>query len=77
MIERDDEDGPEVLSFPHGQPGVDEEVVAAVEALLFATGEPLTVPLAADALGLDPTEVRAGLRILEQRRAGAGVVLER
>jgi segregation and condensation protein B len=56
---------------------VDEELVAAVEALLFASGEPATVVALAEALGRGNAEVRAALEELERRRAGSGVVLER
>lgn len=66
-----------VLAFPSGAPGVDEEVVAAVEAMLFATGEPLAVQAAASALEVPPAEVRAALGVLEGRRRGGGVTLER
>jgi segregation and condensation protein B len=66
-----------VLEFPHGTPTVSEETVSALEALLFACGEPLTVPAAAETLQLANDEVRAGLRVIEQRRRAGGVVLER
>jgi segregation and condensation protein B len=71
----DDDDG--VLAFPTSAPVVGEEVVAAVEAMLFATGEPLAVAAAAAALEVPDPEIRAALTVLEGRRRGGGVVLER
>lgn len=65
-----------VLVFP-GAGAVSEEVVAAVEALLFASGDPLAPNAAADALEVSPAEVRAALAVLEHRRRDSGVVLER
>lgn len=73
MSEEDDS----VLEFPHGAPTVSEDTIAALDALLFACGEPLTVVAAAEALQLANEEVRAGLRLIEQRRRTGGVVLER
>ncbi|MEZ4236495.1 MAG: SMC-Scp complex subunit ScpB [Myxococcota bacterium] len=65
-----------VLAFPGG-PSADEELVAGVEALLFASGEPLAVPAAAAALEVANAEVAAALAVIEARRQGTGVVLER
>jgi segregation and condensation protein B len=70
-----DEDG--VLEFPSRPGGVEPELVAAVEALLFASGDPVSVPILADVLGAEADEVRIALRVLEQRRRDTGVVLER
>lgn len=66
-----------VLEFPQRPGGVDPEVVAGVEALLFASGEPVAVPVLAEALSVTPDEVRTALQVLEQRRRDTGVVLER
>lgn len=71
------DDDLDVLEFPHGTPTVSEETVSALEAMLFASGEPLTVPAAAEALQVANDEVRAGLRAIEQRRRAGGVVLDR
>lgn len=65
-----------VLVFPQAPSGPSEETVAALEALLFASGEPLTVHAAAEALQLSNGEVRLALEVLEQRRQGGGVVLD-
>lgn len=45
-----------------------DSLVAAVEALLFAAGEPLTVRSLASVLGVTPDEARAALQVLEDRR---------
>ncbi len=66
-----------ILEFPQRPGGVDPELVAAVEALLFASGEPVAVPVLAEALAVAPDEVRMALQVLEHRRRDAGVVLER
>lgn len=66
-----------VLEFPQRPGGVDAELVHAVEALLFAAGEPLTVPRIAEALGAEADEVRIAVRVLEQRRRDGGVVVDR
>lgn len=68
---------PTVLAFPTAGGAVAEELVAAVEALLFASGEALQVPAAAAALEVPPSEVRAAIAVLEARRQGSGVVVER
>ncbi|MEQ1565627.1 MAG: SMC-Scp complex subunit ScpB [Myxococcota bacterium] len=56
---------------------VDPELVAALDALLFASGEPVTVPALAEALGRGNDEVRSGLHALHHRRKEGGIVLER
>jgi segregation and condensation protein B len=66
-----------LLDFPPDGVPVDEELLAAVEALLFASGDPITVPALAEAIGRGNDEVRSALRTLESRRKGGGVVLER
>lgn len=66
-----------ILDFPSRPGGVEPELVAAVEALLFASGDPVAVPVLVDALGADTDEVRIALRVLEQRRRDTGVILER
>jgi segregation and condensation protein B len=66
-----------VLEFPSRPGGVDPELVHAVEALLFASGEPLATLQLAEALEGEPDEVRAALAVLEQRRKDGGVELVR
>lgn len=66
-----------ILEFPQRPGGVDPELVHAVEALLFAAGEPVASAALTEALGADPDEVRVALRVLTQRRRDSGVVLER
>jgi segregation and condensation protein B len=66
-----------ILDFPSRPGGVDPELVHAVEALLFAAGEPLATLQLAEALEAEPDEVRTALQVLEQRRKDSGVVLER
>ncbi len=71
-------DGDEgVLEFPSRPGGVEPEVVAAVEALLFASGSPVTVQALVQVLGEDAGTVRVALRVLAQRMRDGGVVLER
>jgi segregation and condensation protein B len=67
----------EPISFPSGVPGADEELVQAVEALLFASGEPVSAAALAQALEVAPAKVEAVLHGIEQRRRGSGVLLER
>lgn len=61
-----------VVAFPGGAPAVDPEtLVPALEALLFAAGDPVTVRELADALGtLEPEDVMAGLQELASRGSG-------
>ncbi len=66
-----------ILDFPSRPGGVEPELVHAVEALLFAAGEPLATLQVAEALEAEPDEVRTALQVLEQRRKDSGVVLER
>lgn len=66
-----------ILEFPQRPGGVDPELVAGVEALLFAAGTPLSVPVLAEALGEGTEEVKIALQVLEQRRRDGGVVVER
>lgn len=67
-----------VLAFPSTSeplaPVGPDELQPALEALLFAAGEPVTVAELTDALGLlDPEVVREALHALALARAGAGV----
>ena len=66
-----------VLDVPQRPGGVDPELLHAVEALLFAAGQPLASLQLAEALEAEPEEVRLALSVLEQRRKDTGVVLER
>lgn len=66
-----------ILEFPQRPGGVDPELIAGVEALLFAAGSPLAVPVIAQALGEPADEVRLALQVLEQQRRDGGVVLDR
>jgi segregation and condensation protein B len=54
----------------------DEQIEAALEALLFAAQEPLTLAVLSDALGLPENAVRKGLQRLQMRMdAGHGLQL--
>jgi segregation and condensation protein B len=66
-----------ILEFPARAGGVDPELVHAVEALLFASGQPLASLALAEALEREPDEIRMALGVLEHRRRDSGVVLER
>lgn len=66
-----------VLEFPQRPGGVESELIAAIEALLFAAGEPLTSTVLAEVLDTERVEVQQALRVLAQQRADGGVVLER
>jgi segregation and condensation protein B len=65
----------EILLFPLGIP---PELVGGVEALLFASGEPVTAAELATALAADPQEVRLALEALRTRytRPSSGLSLE-
>ncbi len=70
-------DDPGILEFPSRPGGVDPELVAAVEALMFASGAPLTAARLAEVLDADVSEVRLAAGILSQRGADGGVRCER
>jgi segregation and condensation protein B len=68
----------DVLAFPGGGPPVEpmdpDELAAALEALLFAAAEPVTVTELAEALGeVAPADVRAALHALASATVGRGV----
>jgi segregation and condensation protein B len=65
----------EILLFPSG---VSPERVAAVEALLFASGEPVGAAALAAALGCEAGEVRLAIEALRTAlgRPGRGLVVE-
>lgn len=63
-----------VVPFPGDHTAPPEDLTAAVEALLFAAGEPVNVAELADALGtVDPDAVREVLHALSQASVGRGV----
>ncbi len=66
-----------MLDFPGRPGGVDAELVHAVEALLFASGAPLSTPRLAELLDREAGEVLQAVRVLAQQRATTGVVVER
>jgi len=66
-----------VLDFPSRPGGVDEELVYAMEALLFASGRPVSSAKLADLLDVGRSDVVQAARVLSQRRAGTGVLVER
>jgi len=66
-----------VLDFPSRPGGVDEELVFAMEALLFASGKPVSADKLSSLLGVGRSEIVQAARVLAQRRAGSGVVVER
>jgi segregation and condensation protein B len=70
-----DEEG--ILEFPSRPGGVSAELLEGVEALLFASGEPVGIQPMAEALDADPEQVKMAVRLVAQRRRDAGVVLER
>lgn len=72
----DDLYGGRVIGFP-STTTPERELIAAVEALLFASGEPVDISALSEALGRPPAEVRAALLTLERERERSGVVLER
>lgn len=67
----------DVLEFPARAGGCDPDLVAAVEALLFASGAPITVRTLAELLEVEPSLVQIALRVLVQRTREGGVMLER
>jgi len=67
-----------VLQFPGRPGGVTPEVVSALEALLFASGQPIRTERLAEVLELPREEVRLGLAVLQDRfGVGRGVRLTR
>ncbi len=56
-------------------PVAPQPLVAAVEALLFAQGEPVTAHRLAEAVGVGAEEVERALAVLALRNAGRGVHL--
>ena len=66
-----------VLDFPSKPGGIDEELVYAMEALLFAAGKPVSADKLATLLEVGRSDIVQAARVLAQRRAGTGVVLER
>ncbi len=73
-------EGPDsrVLQFPGRPGGVAPELVAAIEALLFASAAPVSTHRLAAALELDVDQVRLGLSVLQDRFGrGRGIRLVR
>lgn len=66
-----------VIAFPGRTGGVDQELVAAIEACLFVAGEPVKVGVLARAVQRPTTVVRDVLAHLAQRNQDSGIVLER
>ena len=66
-----------VLDFPSKPGGIDEELVYGMEALLFAAGKPVSADKLATLLEVGRSDIVQAARVLAQRRAGTGVVLER
>lgn len=66
-----------VLDFPGRPGGVDGDLVHAVEALLFASGQPLPTARMAALLERESGEIIAAVRVLAQQRLSSGVVVER
>lgn len=68
----------QVLPFPGSRGAIDDVVLAGVEALLFASGEPVGVLELVEALdGVDAVLVREALDVLQRRFAASdhGIVL--
>lgn len=65
-----------ILEFSPGVDAIDPEVVAAVEAALFAVGDVVKVSALASALDQDPGTIRECLRRIARRLQGGGIVLE-
>lgn len=62
-----DDDDDRVLQFPGRPGGVQPQVVAAIEALLFASGAPVRTSKLAEVLDLDSEEVRLAIAVLQDR----------
>lgn len=67
-----DEPSSEALA---AEDSVEPSVVAAVEALLFASGEPVRTRELAEVLGVGPEIIRAAIGILQDRHRGEGAGL--
>ena len=74
-----DDELPDVLQFPNRPGGVAPEVVTAVEALIFASGDPVSTQRLADVLSQDLDEIRLAIQVLQSRFRGPerGIHLER
>lgn len=70
-------DDASVLDFPSRPGGLDPQLVHAVEALLFAAGKPISAARMATLLDVGRSDVIQAVRVLGQRRAETGVVVER
>ncbi|NCG19260.1 MAG: SMC-Scp complex subunit ScpB [Rhodobacterales bacterium] len=67
-----------VLPFPGRPGGVAPEVVSAIEALLFASGEPINSARLAQIIDIPTEQVRIAIALLQDRYSeGRGVVLGR
>ena len=67
-----------VLQFPGRPGGVPPELVSATEALLFASGEPISTQRLSNLLSVPVEEVRLALAVLQDRFGpGRGIRLER
>lgn len=58
-----------ILPFPEGLQAEDEALVPVLEALLFASGEPVEASVFAQVLDVGVTEVRRALRLLGRQLA--------
>lgn len=69
----------EILRFPGGPGEVAGPLLAAVEALLFAAGEPVSTSELAPITGAEASEIRAAIAVLQDRHRGeaAGLRLVR
>ena len=67
-----------VLPFPGRPGGVSPEVVSAIEALLFASGEPINSARLAQIIDIPTEQIRIAIALLQDRYSeGRGVVLGR
>lgn len=66
-----------VLEFPSRPGGVEARDLAALEALLFAAGDPVSAAALAEALAWELERVRVALRVLQGRVGVGGVALKR
>jgi segregation and condensation protein B len=66
-----------ILDFPDRPGGVDPDLVHAVEAMLFAAGEPVSAPQLSAILEVTTSEIVQAIRVLAQWRANSGLVVER
>ena len=77
IIEEDsDEDNVEGTQVPSEEPFEEEDIEQVVEAVLFSSGHPLTVPEIEQAVGRPRTEIREGVKKLRRMYQNRKTCLE-